>query len=102
MTKAGKDKYEEAVSKKAKRGNSHMQVTEGGKSLRKIDAEQMQEDSLVRKVEEKNKGSKKNAVNRPQEGTILHQALSTHPETQTSSNEPQQEEKTFEKTPTKF
>ena len=67
-TKAGKDKCEEAVSKKAKRGNSHQQAIEGGESLQKTDAKQMQEDSSVGKVEEKNEGSKKNATYRPQEG----------------------------------
>ncbi|KAJ8431995.1 hypothetical protein Cgig2_005924 [Carnegiea gigantea] len=73
-TKASKDKCEEAVSKKAKRGDCHQQATEGGESLQKADVKQIQED-----------GS----------------ALSTHPETQTSSNKTQQEEKTLEKTLTK-
>ena len=62
----------------------------------------MQDDSLVGKVEEKNEGSKKNAADRPQEGTILHQAPSIHPETQTSSNKLQQEEKTLETNPNKI
>ncbi|KAJ8424214.1 hypothetical protein Cgig2_033098 [Carnegiea gigantea] len=61
----------------------------------------MPEDSSVGKVEEKNEGSKKNATDRPQEGTILHQAPRTHLETQTYSNKPEQDEKILEKTPTK-
>ena len=59
----------------------------------------MEQHSLVGKVEEKNEGSKNNVVDIPQEGSILPQARSTHPETQTSSNEPQQEEETLEKNP---
>ncbi|KAJ8429514.1 hypothetical protein Cgig2_016246 [Carnegiea gigantea] len=80
-TKAGKEKCEEAVSKKAKRGNSSQQATEGGESLQKTDAEEMEEDNSVGKVEEKNEGSKKNAADRPQERAILPRDPSTHPKT---------------------
>jgi len=61
----------------------------------------MEEDTSMGKVEEKNEGNEKNAADRPQEGAILPQSPSTHPEVVTSSNKPQQEEKTLEKTPTK-
>ncbi|KAJ8434823.1 hypothetical protein Cgig2_033545 [Carnegiea gigantea] len=73
-TKAGKEKCEEAVSKKAKRDDSSQQATEGGESLQKTDAKEMEEDSSVGKVEEKNASSKKNAADIPQEGASLPQA----------------------------
>ncbi|KAJ8426178.1 hypothetical protein Cgig2_017106 [Carnegiea gigantea] len=54
--KAGKEKYEEVVSKKAKRGNSSQQAIEGGESLQKTDVKEVEEDSSVGKVEAKNEG----------------------------------------------
>ncbi|KAJ8421246.1 hypothetical protein Cgig2_013347 [Carnegiea gigantea] len=71
-TKAGKEKCEETVSKKAKRDNSSQQAKE-----------EMEENSSVEKVKEKKKGKTQNAAEK---------APSTHPETETSSNKPQQEE----------
>ena len=50
----------------------------------------MKKDSSLGKVEEKKEGKKQNAV---------EQAPSTHSDTKTSSNKPQQEEQTSKKNP---
>ncbi|KAJ8426239.1 hypothetical protein Cgig2_018524 [Carnegiea gigantea] len=50
----------------------------------------MEEDISLQKAEEKKEGKKQNATEKP---------LSTHPNTETASNKPQQEEQTLEKNP---
>ncbi|KAJ8426845.1 hypothetical protein Cgig2_010867 [Carnegiea gigantea] len=90
---AVKEKCEEIVSKKTKRGNSSQQAREADESLQKCDAKEIEKDSSLEKAEEKKEGKKQNATEK---------ALSIHPNTETSSKKPQQEEQTLEKNPNKI